>query len=359
MSRFVWVTVALGAALAPSAALAQAGIQQPDRLPLGTVHVGATVEASLVVFENAADPAKVALAVEAPSFVKVLDKSVIARDFRDANNNLVKGVGGVVTIAIDTAKPGTFDGEVKVKLGTKTAKVPVSVVVKPPAPAAVRVLVVESPFHWTATDDASVFKDWTDLVADAGWDVSYLNVTPGKPALRDLDLSKFGVVLLDGGGLFDLTAADLKQVRAFAEAGGRLVLAANHFFVGSVEKANKVLDGYGLKMVDAEATGAAAEVIVDTEAFGPELIKAGIKSARFYRASPVAVTDAKRGRVLVKAAWVGGKDDGFVAIARAGKGEVVALGESLWWNWISTPQAKGTDNAKLLRWLLTPPGGAK
>ena len=33
---------------------------------------------------------------------------------------------------------------------------------------------------------------------------------------------------------------------------------------------------------------------------------------------------------------------------------MIAIGESLWWNWISTEQARGTDNAKLLRWVLTP-----
>jgi hypothetical protein len=356
MPRFTWIAAALVAALVPSVALAQASTHMPDRLPLGTVCVGATVEASFVVYENGKDPAKVPLTVEAPKFVKVLDMSVIERDFLE-NKKLVKGVGGVVTVGIDTSKPGTLEGEIKVKLGTRTAKVPVSVVVKPAEPDAVRILVVESPFHWTATDDASLFKAWTDLVADARWDVSYLIVNRGKPAFRDLDLSKFGVVLLDAGGLFDLTAAEVKQVRAFVEAGGRLVLTANAFYVGSVEKANAVLDGYGLKMVDAEATGAAAEVIVDSEAFGPELVKAGIKSARFYRASPVAVTAGKEGRVLVKGAWVGRPEDGFVAAAKAGKGEVLALGESLWWNWISGSAAMGTDNAKVLRYILTPSAG--
>jgi hypothetical protein len=49
--------------------------------------------------------------------------------------------------------------------------------------------------------------------------------------------------------------------------------------------------------------------------------------------------------------------DGFVAQAKAGKGEVIALGESLWWNWIMETRAAGTDNARLLRWLVGPPKG--
>jgi hypothetical protein len=66
----------------------------------------------------------------------------------------------------------------------------------------------------------------------------------------------------------------------------------------------------------------------------------------------VAVTDGKVGRVLAKAAGVGQAGDGFVAVGKAGKGMVIAIGESLWWNWIGGSQA--ADNAKLLRWLLFP-----
>src|SRR5262249_28749525 len=39
-------------------------------------------------------------------------------------------------------------------------------------------------------------------------------------------------------------------------------------------------------------------------------------------------------------------------MARAGKGEVVALGESLWWDWITPKYDPTGDNAKLLRSLL-------
>jgi hypothetical protein len=93
---------------------------------------------------------------------------------------------------------------------------------------------------------------------------------------------------------------------------------------------------------------------LDKKSFAPEIIEAGIGSARFYRASPVEVTDAKRARVLVKAEGVGSPEAGFVAVANAGKGEVVVLGESLWWSWVTAEYAKGKDNAKLLRFLLTP-----
>jgi hypothetical protein len=328
---------------------------QPDRLPLGTVCTGATVEASFMVLATGGDPKKTALTIEAPGFVKVRDKKVIDRKVHDGDN-WVNGVAGIVVIRIDTAKPGNFTGEVKVKLETTTASVPVSVVIKPARRDAVKLLVVESPFVHFATSNGGDFKAWTDLVAQSKWDVNYLTVAEGKPVFRDLDLSKFGVILLDPDGLIRATPADVKRVRAFVEGGGRLVVTASRFFSGSIAAANRVLDGTGLKMLDVEAAFADKDVTLTGVSFAPEINKGGIRSARFYRASPIAVAADKPARVLVKASKVGGPGDGFIAAAKVGKGEVVALGESLWWSWIHDKQARGTDNARLLQLLLTPAG---
>jgi RNA polymerase sigma factor (sigma-70 family) len=332
----------------------RAGHHTPDRLPLGTVRVGATIEASFIVYEKGDDPKKVALSVETPAFVKVLETSVIERGELFDGSKMVKAVGGIVVIRIDTTKPADFQGEVNVKLGNATTRVPVSVTVKPADRAAVKILVVDTPFDRYSTDDAGVFKTWTDLTAQAGWDVSYLALLRGKSVLRDIDLSKFRVILLGGDGLLSATADDVKRVRAFVEGGGRLVVAASRFLSGSIAAANKFLDGYGLQMADVEAPSEKQEAILDRKAFAPEVLNGGIHSARFYRASPISVTAGKPARVLVKSAGVGGPRDGFVAAAKARKGEVVALGESLWWNWINAGQPKGIDNAKLFQMLLTP-----
>src|SRR5262249_17279522 len=74
---------------------------------------------------------------------------------------------------------------------------------------------------------------------------------------------------------------------------------------------------------------------------------------RFFRASPVKLTAGQSGRVLAKAVGVGNPGDGFVAMARAGKGEVIALGESLWCFWITQKEDPSGDNARLLRWLIS------
>src|SRR5262249_28215625 len=185
------------------------------------VRTGTTVEASFAVFGEVDDPKKTRVRVEAPPFVRVVDRSVIEREFYEGDK-LVKGAAGVVVIRIDTGKPGVLQGRVEVELeeaSTRkdyvpvTAKMPVSVVVQRPEPGTLKVLVVDSPFHWNS-GDPTTFKEWTDLAADACWDVSYLIATNGKPLFRDLNLSKFDVILLDASGLVtEGNAEDLKRAR--------------------------------------------------------------------------------------------------------------------------------------------------
>jgi hypothetical protein len=339
----------LALSASPAAAQPKDGDVQPDRLAFGTVYVGAIVEGSFMVFESGKN-AEIPLAITAPRFVKVLHKGTHAQQFGPGNDFIC----GSVTFAIDTSAAGNLSGEIGVTLGKAVVKLPVSATVNQAKKGLTRILIAETPFERYSTQDGASFKAWTDLAKDASLDVSYLTVTRGKPVLRDLDLSKFDCVLLASTGVVDLQPADLKRVRAFAEAGGRVVVSANAFFRGTVEKANAVLAGYGIEIRDEEAQGGLNDVTLEKDDLDPELRKAGVKSAHFFRASPVAVTNDKAGRVLAKAVGVGLPGDGFAALAKAGKGEVIVLGESLWWNWITEQRAAGTDNARLLRWLLVP-----
>jgi hypothetical protein len=340
-------------ALGPAAAPAQPKpiVSHLDRLPLGTLYVGAVAEASFRVVVPGSDP-KTKFEVTTPKFVKVLKTDTVHQRF-GADDYLT----GSVWLSVDTAAAGDLTGEVTATLGKTTIKVPVTATVKARRPGLTRVLVVGTPFDRHSTPDSKAFAAWTDLARDAGLDPSYLLVDLGGPVLRDFDLSAFDCILLPACGLVQQTPADVKRVRAYAEAGGRVVVTANHFYQGSVKQANAVLDGYGLEVRDMEAgkVGGMKDVTLGKEDFAPDVVRAGVASARFFRASPVAVTDPKAGRVVAKAVGVGGPGDGFAAMAKAGKGEVVALGDSLWWNWVSKEWSKGTDNAKLLRWLLTLP----
>jgi hypothetical protein len=347
MNRTVCILFLLIAA-SPAFAQPKGGEVQPDKIAFGTVHTGSIVEASFMMLEPGTDP-KIPLTVTAPKFVKVLSKSTLARQYGPGNDF----IAGSVEIAIDTTAARELKDEITITLGKTTGKVPVTATVKPRRPEQTRLLIAETPFQQYSTNDGSIFQEWTDLVARTSLDASYLLVTRGKPVLRDLDLEKFDTILLGESGLFDMTPADLKRVRDFAETGGRVIVSANYFFRGSVGQANKVLDGYGLQMRDEEAPFGKNDVTFEKEELDKTLVRAGVNSLHFFRASPVGITDA-RGRVIVKAVEVGQKGDGFVAIGRAGKGEVAVIGESLWWNWITAKQAGSADNAKLLRWLIVP-----
>jgi hypothetical protein len=216
--------------------------------------------------------------------------------------------------------------------------------------------VVGTPFGWDSTDSSKHYKGWTDIVAAAELDAGYILVRPEKAVLRDLDLSKFNSVLLSADALVFQTPEDVKRVKAFVAEGGRVVVAANHFFVGSVKGANAVLENSGLEVLDQEPPPAQKGVTLSKEHFSAEVVKAGVESVAFFRASAIDVQ--KGGRILVNAPY-DKAGLGLVATSKLGRGDFIALGTSLWCFWVSEGegrgQAQGSDNAKLLKFLLAPP----
>jgi hypothetical protein len=294
------------------------------------------------------DDKSIKFEVTAPKLVKVIKKSIETQQYGRGNNF----VCGSAEIAIDTTAAGEVKGDLAIAFGQQTVKLPVSATVKPRRAGSLRLLVVQTPFEQYSTQDGRMFDAWTELVKDAGWDTSYLLTTSGKPVLRDCDLASFDCVLLGQSGLHRLTPADVKRVRAFAEAGGRVVVAANYFYRETVKHANLVLAGYGIGLQDTESGTGQSTVSLSKDDLDSALVRAGIATPHFFRASPVKLTAGENGRVLAKAVGVGDPGDGFVAMARAGKGEVIALGESLWCFWITQKQDPSGDNARLLRWLL-------
>jgi hypothetical protein len=328
----------------------QSGEFQPDCINFGEVHQGAIVEGSFLVFNAGIDPA-IEFDVTAPKFAKVLQKTTSYQQYGPGNDF----IRGIVSFRVDTSTVGEVFGKFDVKLGAVKVSVPITAIVKPRKTDMQRVLIAESPFDAYSTGDGNDLKPWTDLARDAALDVSYLDVERGKPVFRDLNLATYQTILLADNGLLDLTPEDVKRVREFIEAGGRVVLAANAFMVGSVVKANEVLAGSGIEMQDVEAQGLLVNAATDDPGLSSVLVDAGIKSVRFFRGSPTIVTEPRSGQVLVRAEGVGREEDGFVAMAEVKRGQVLTLGQSLWWSWITEKKADGADNSALLRWLLTPP----
>lgn len=352
MLRFVPVLAAgvVLALAAPRAVAQKAGTAQPDCLPFGSLHIGSVAEGSFLVYAPPDDP-KPKVKAEAPKFVTVLNTTTRVQN----RGKLGAFTCVTVEVAIDTAAAGEFNGHVLVTVGEQAVKVPVSATVKPRKATAPRVLVVGSPFSHDSTRDGKEFGGWTRAAATAGLDVSYLLVRDNGGVTRDINLSKFDGVLVGPDALCRQTAGDVARVRAFAERGGRVVVAADNFFVGSVKGANAILDGYGLEMKDVALPGRVGAIELAKDRLAAEVVKAGVGKAVLYRPSPVQVD---KGQVLVSASEFDGASYGYAAVAPAGKGEVVALGVSLCFNWVSdgarSGQANGSDNGKLLCYLLAP-----
>jgi hypothetical protein len=170
--------------------------------------------------------------------------------------------------------------------------------------------------------------------------------------LPHLEVAKLDAVLLSPEAVHSLASDDVKRVRTFAEAGGLVLVAANKFFMDSPAKANKVLMPYGLEMRDEEGQPGSDNLTLGKDNLDPQIVKAGIESNHFFRASPVAIKNGTTARALVRAVKVGQPGDAFVATTRAGRGNVVAIGQSLWWDWVGTNRDPSGGNAKLLRWIL-------
>jgi hypothetical protein len=347
MKPLALALLSLSLAACPAHGQVKIGNVQPDRLVFGKVHTGAVVEGSFLVYAAPGVAKQAKFEVTAPPFVKILHKDTDDKDTRVLR--------GTVEFALDTTRAGEFSGAFAVTLNGTSVRVPVSASVKPRRAGLLRLLVVPTPFQCFSTNDGGHFKQWTDLVAAAPWDVHYLlTYRDKKPVLRDLSLADFGAVLLGPEGVFWMQPVDLKRLRAYVEEGGCVLVMANYFFRGTVEKANTLLTHYGIEMADTEALiGGGADVTIEKDALDAQVVKAGIEKVTFFRASPITATNPRLAKVLVKSAHIGRSGDGFVASANAGNGKIYAIGQSLWWDWVSRRRDPHGGNAKLLGWVLT------
>ncbi len=317
---------------------ATAGDMQPDRLDFGRVHVGARVEGSVqIVLDPKEAEAKEAQVVP-PAFVRVTRVNVGTRK-SGANT---KGYC-IIVVSIDTGRAFEGSGAIQVTVGGRRIEVPVAASIRPRDAGRPRVLVAETPFHRSSTADGTLFDPWRKLVVSAGLDVDYVEISRGS-VLGGIDLATFDVVLLGGLGVIGLRDADVTELKRFAERGGRVIVTANAFFVGTVPKANELLEPYGLRMEDKESR-VQNQFDIGPESITPCPFTEGVKALYFHRPSPTKVLNEDRTFVLVESP--AGLDGCLLAYARAGEGEVLGLGESLWWSWIAK-----ADNAVLFGNLL-------
>jgi hypothetical protein len=318
-----------------------AGKSQPDRLDFGPVRMGATVEGSVLVFTDAADSAELSCDVQPPPFLKI---TRVQRG-RITDRSGVTKSDFYVYVAVSTDRIGEYVGTIGVEVGSQKTTIPVKVNVLAPDALARRMLIVSSPFNCSSTAAAAAFDPWLRLVESANLDPDYFEVLQNQSVLRQLDLSKYGVILIGEYGLLRLHDSDIAKLKQFVNDGGRLLVCANCFFHGTVDRANEVLVPAGLRMTDSEPGGTKPFELAGSDILRDPLTKS-VRRVKCFRPSPIVVTDKSKGRILVNAPPYPGA--GFVAAARQGKGQVIALGQSLWWNWIGDVRYRDCDNRQLL-----------
>ena len=351
---FVFAVFGIGLSW-PSVVQAQAPtepIHYPDELNVGQVRVGATLEASVRFIVPGPDIKGVKVSIQPPPFLRV--EQTRSRTTVFGNRALGERTCIVcdLFVSFDTKDAGEFRGELAVEIAGEELKVPVSIDVLEQEPGLTRVLVLDAPFQgfygsWAAR---SQLESWLNLVKSAKLDVHYFLSGPdrGRPITRDVHLSDFDVVMAHFGTT--AAASDFERLKEFAESGGRVILLANRTFGGSVAKANEFMTPLGLTVHDTLPKGQVRLIEIDKDYIPQHPLTVGVRKVRFDNPSPITVTDEEKAEILVGARVFEGS--AFVARAKAGKGDVIAVGIINWWVWISTDPQE-SDDALLLKNLLT------
>jgi RNA polymerase sigma factor (sigma-70 family) len=319
-----------------------------DRLDFGALHVGAVAETELaVVFRDVQDRG-MGLAIDGPEFVTVKTLRVFRRGKEQPGV-----VYCAVTVSIDTSRAGKQSGDLSVRLGNQTATIPVIASVSLDERRLTKVLVISSGFLGNSFQ-SDYYRPWFKLVDDAKLDVSYaeslgglrfgdMRIGPDGRQLLPEELRRYDVILLADGGPVFLDDNAILLLERFVESGKRLVVTASPFIAHAVLHSNRILRTYGMEMAAREPNFGGlspiqAEHIID------DPLTAGLKKLSTQRPGPIRITDPKKAKIL---ATIPGTDEGFIAVSRLEKGEIVVISTSLVSSWIGD-HGVGTNNAHFL-----------
>jgi RNA polymerase sigma factor (sigma-70 family) len=339
---------------------------QPGRIDFGPLRVGATADAGANIFFDEKDEwGEFGVKVTPPRFLKVR-----ALRLREQTRGGKKVRFVELGLAIDTSRTGNLSGRVRVEYGGQRVDLPVVAEVLPQEAKQTKVLVIMPGFGHIHESYTDYYRPWYDLVKSANLDVSYLDPSndrlPGDDRAYDVEglpaapewLKQYDVVLLADGGPVYIQGPSAKFLQSYVRGGGRLIIGASHFMVGSLPNANAILERFGLEMKDEDVIKGRAADDNDWAAFKvagkpgqEEPLMEGVESVTLRRATPVRVTKEGKGEILLR-----DPDDesqGFAAVSRDG-GEVIVFGPALLFGWLGDKDA-GPDNATFLRNLLTRP----
>ena len=268
-------------------------------------------------------------------------------------------VGCFITLALDTKSAGRHTGNVKARLGDVEASVPVVASVAARERGRPKVLVVSNGFG-SYSSRADYYRPWFELVREASLDVSYMEghsvpVATAPPVTGNLspppeELARYDVILLADGGVADLNVNTSMVMTQLASSGKRVILTASPAIGDTVLHANRILEPLGMHMVDRDLESPEPGYPrIETTSFGADQLLKGVTKLTTFRPAPIQIQDPQKAKIL---AYLPGSRDGFVAVSRQGKGELVAIGLVGLSAWLGEG-GRGADNARLLKNLLT------
>ena len=327
-----------------------------DRIDLGQLHVGALAEAEFHVRYYGPAAPGMELRVVPPPFATVTRTRTLRRtSIRPTGESMFYEV----TISVDTKTAGIRSGTVRVEIGEKSELLRIYADVRPEEPYAVKVLAIMGGFG-PDSGNSSIYETWHKIVNADKIDVSYCGIMAylgldiesdptGKTKLPDA-LARYDVIFIDGGGASWLRRRDAFFLKLFIDSGKRVIVAAGPGIMNSVDGANYILESVGLKMDPGDVRSPGSEYFQAKETqLVTDSLTDRVSNLNFFHPTRIKVTDPKIAKILDKE----GKE-GFLAVSRPGKGEVVAVGTTQVVSWIGK-DTEDSDNLRCLRNLLTKP----
>lgn len=321
-------------------------VKHVDRLDMGRLHVGAMAEGEVgIVFHGVPGPG-LNVTVDPPEFATL-------KLLRVSRWNADEPVHCSAILTIDTRTAGQRSGSATVRLGSLVASIPIVASVLPEEPKARKILVISSGFG-SASDKSSYYRPWFELIDSEHLDVSYrenlgdMLVRPERDKLGNRilpkKLARFDVILLAEGWTDHISDNIIYYLNEFVKSGKRLIVTAAPGRSNALRGANPLLEPYGMRLVDDQWN---REVDAKRTIFDP--LATSVRTLGFYHPAGIEILDPSVATILAPAPT--GKS-GLVAVARPGKGEVVAIGLSFVSSWLGE-EAEGFDNVQMLRNLLT------
>ena len=235
---------------------------------------------------------------------------------------------------VNTSIIGELSDEIIVETTKEKVGLPLKIDIRQEPEPIISMLIYETPFDMHSTRDPSVFYPLINIIDKGLVNVSYYLYFPKN-------LQYYDLILLAEGGLTRLTPMQIQTLKNYVINGGNLFICADSFYRGTIEKANQIIKEFGLKLIDEEFGG---DVFVNKITLHP--ITSGVSMLRMWRPSIIIAEDSFINvKILASPSGVV-KNEGVLAVSHTGSGNIIVLGDSLWWSSF-LKHGENFDNSKI------------